>query len=99
MAKKKAKVLSEKQLEEIERHSSWLTLKNIELKCSKLELENKHLRAQAELKEMSTKTEMLKKSIDDKIKLHKSYLKEIAEKLNITGMWSFDPLTGEVKED
>ncbi len=97
--KKKEKKLTAKHLAAIEKHSHWMEIKSIEVKCAKLELLNIKLRAQLEMKESEAKTGVLEKQIGDKIISHKGTMKIIADKLKIKGKWSFDPLTGEVKED
>ncbi len=95
---KKVKTLTTAQLKVIDGHSSWMEIKNLELKCLKLELLNARYKAQIEISELDRKSSMLDKSIHDKIKAHKGKMKIIADKFKIKGQWSFDPDTGEVKE-
>lgn len=105
MARKKKVVektprVTSEQIRVIERHDSLIRELTLEFKNKELSKNNLVLNYELAMSKYNTESQLLKKSINDKIESHKHFMKEIACELGIEGRWSFNPDTGDIiKED
>lgn len=97
MARKNMKTtLTEEELNVIQVHEESTAKDNLHLTIEKMKVDKLNLQYQLEHLKLSNSVSLMQKNINDKIKTHKEFMKEIANKRKIKGKWSFDPITGDI---